>query len=484
MPRSGTHFEEVGPVGRRWRARPTVVAVASRPLLPFQQRAFLCYAVVRRGHDTPLAEAGSPEKVIAVLRRWPLIAIAALLVICVAPGLAARAVVTTRGKSPVRSGPSTEYARMMVLPPGAKLWAIGREGSWYRVRLCDRLDGWIMTSDVRELDSELQLGTARLTDMSVSTCETGIRLIFYLSRPVGFRIRQSILPAQLKIDLFSCAAAQEAIRQFPGSEGIRVLPPQQLANDWVEVTLDLPNVHQTGHRAYYTDSGHLVVIVKAPFADGEIAGKRIAIDPGHGGPDSGAVGPTGLTEKSANLEICRVLKWQLASAGAEVVMTRETDEAVSPGASKSGELEARVASSKAANPDLFISVHNNAVGGGNAATACGTETYYWTAMSHLPALMVQKGLVGALGTRDRFVGWQRFYVLRETDCPRILAECAFVSNPDEEQKLADPVFLARASQGIFEGIRSYFAAAVQPPTFTPAGPEIKLLPTPLIGPEG
>jgi N-acetylmuramoyl-L-alanine amidase len=413
-----------------------------------------------------------------------LVAIAALLAVCVAPALASRAVVTTQGKSPVRSGPSTEYARMMVLPPGAKLWATGQEGSWYRIRLCDRLDGWISTSDVRQLDSTIQLASARLTDMSLSPCETGTRIIFYLTRPVAFRIRQSVLPPQLKIDLFNCAAAQEGIRQFPGTEAIRVLPPQQLANDWVEVTLDLPNVHQTGHQAYYTDSGHLVVIVKAPFADGQIAGKRIAIDPGHGGPDSGAVGPTGLTEKSANLEICKVLKWQLTAAGAKVLMTRETDKAVSPGASKGGELEARVAATKTANPDLFISVHNNAVGGGNAAQASGTETYYWTAMSYLPALMVQKGLVGALGTRDRFVGWQRFYVLRETDCPRILAECAFVSNPDEEKKLRDPVFLAQASQGMFEGIKSYFAAAVQPPTFTPAGPDIKLFPVPLVEPEG
>jgi len=301
---------------------------------------------------------------------------------------------------------------------------------------------------------------------------------------VPFRIRQSVFPAQLKVDLFRCAAAQEAIHQFPGTVAVRPLPPQQLASDWAEITLDLTNAHQTGYRAYFSSSGHLIVDIKGPFASASVAGKRVAIDPGHGGPDSGAVGPTGLCEKDANLAISMALRQELLSAGAEVFMTRERDVAVGPGGSRGAELEARVAASKAAKADLFISVHNNAVGSGNAAKAYGTETYYWTPMSYLPAVTIQEAVVAALGTRDRFVGWQRFYVMRETDCPRVLVECAFVSNPQEEQKLRAPLFLHQASRGIFEGIKAYFAAAVLPPSVTPAVPQIELLPTPLVGPKG
>jgi len=419
-----------------------------------------------------------------VRNRETLLSVVALVLFGSVPLYASRGVITTSPKSPIRSGPSSEYARVTVLPSGVKLWATGREGSWYKVALCQVLDGWVDASDIRELDSGVTFDTARLTDMSVSAQEGRTRVLFYLTDRVPFRIRQSVFPAQLKVDLFRCAAAQEGMRQFPGTAGVRPAPPQQLASDWVEITLDLSNAHQTGYFAYFSSGGHLIVDLKVPFASGAVAGKRVAIDPGHGGPDSGAVGPTGVCEKDANLGISMALKQELVSAGAEVFMTRERDVAVQPGASKGGELEARVAASRAAQADLFISVHNNAVGSGNAAEAYGTETYYWTPMSRLPAVTIQTAVVAALGTRDRFVGWQRFYVMRETDCPRVLVECAFVSNPQEEQKLKSPLFLHQASRGIFEGIKAYFAAAVQPPNVSSAVPQIELLPTPLVGPEG
>jgi len=412
------------------------------------------------------------------------LATAAFLLLCSLPLHAARAIITTSPKSAVRSGSSTEFARITVLPAGVKLWASGREGSWYHARLHAGLDGWMEAGDVRELSADVVLSTARLTDVSVSAQGRGTRVLFYLTDPVAFRIRQSVFPAQLKVDLFRCAAAQEAIRQFPGTFGVQVLPPEQMGTDWVEVTIQLPNAYQTGYEAHFSDGGHLIVDVKPPLSSDSMVGKRVAIDPGHGGPDSGAVGPTGLREKDANLAISRQLKGELLAAGADVCMTRESDVAVSPGASKTQELEARVARSKATEADLFLSVHNNAVGTGNAASASGTETYYWTPMSYLPAAKIHAAVVQALGTRDRFVGWQRFYVLRETDCPRVLVECVFVSNPQEQQKLKDPLFIARAGHGLFEGIRSYFVEAVKPPGISSAAPQIQLFPAPLLRPEG
>jgi N-acetylmuramoyl-L-alanine amidase len=423
--------------------------------------------------------------VIIVATNLRFIAALTLLMVCSAPVWSARALVTTAAKSGVRCGPSSEYARLTVLPPQVRLWAIGREGSWYQVKLAENLVGWVQNSDVRELGTDVTLRTARLTDMSVTSQNNGVtRVTFFLNDRVAFRIRQSVFPSQLKVDLFRCAAAQNGLKQFPGTSTVRPNLPQQMASDWVEVTLDLQNVHQTGYQAYFSQAGHLIVDIKPPFASASVAGKRIAIDPGHGGVDSGAVGPTRYREKDVNLAISQILKRELVAAGAEAVLTRETDKAVGPGSPAGAELEARVAKSKGADPDLFISVHNNAVGSGSAATAYGTETYYWTPMSQLLAAKIQQELVAALGTRDRFVGWQRFYVLRETDCPRVLVECAFISHPEEEVKLKDAGFQARAARGILAGIQSYLAAAVQPPTVSPAVPGLDLLSSSLLGPEG
>ncbi len=418
--------------------------------------------------------------------RLPILLISVLLtLIGAASPCASRALTTVSERSAIRTGPSSAHARLTVLPPSARLWATGRSETWYKVSLYSGLDGWIEASDVRELGADVKLDTARLTDMSLSLQDGRVRVLMYTTDRVPFRIRQSVFPAQLDIDLFRCAAAQEGIRQFPGVSGVIPLVPQQMANDWTQVTIQLPNVHQTGYRAYYSSGGHLIVDINPPFAGAGLAGKRIAIDPGHGGPDSGAVGPTRVREKDVNLAISTLLMRRLTAEGAEVIMTRDRDTAVRPGAASRGaELAARVDVTMAANADLFISVHNNAVGSGSAATAKGTECYYWTPMSRLLALKLQDGLVKSLGTRDRFVGWQRFAVLRETDCPRALVECAFVSNPQEEKLLADPQYQRRAAEGLYEGIRNYLAEAVRPPGIQPDAPQIELFPVPFSGPRG
>ncbi|MFO7946710.1 MAG: N-acetylmuramoyl-L-alanine amidase [Armatimonadota bacterium] len=271
-----------------------------------------------------------------------------------APAAAARGVVTTELRNPIRSGPSAEYARITVLPAGVKLWATDKEGQWYRIRLSSVLEAWTHEGNVDVLDSGQSVDTARLTDMSVTPQDRNHRVIFYLSRPVPFRIRQSVVPPQLRVDLFNCSAAQEMIRHFPGSQSIRISPAQQLANGWVEIAIDLPNTHQTGYQARFSSSGHLLLDINKSFRSADLAGKRIAIDPGHGGSDTGAVGPTGLTEKEVNLTISSLLRERLETAGAEVVLTRYTDTAVAPGSGKSGELEARVQTTKVTLPSMQI----------------------------------------------------------------------------------------------------------------------------------
>ncbi len=118
---------------------------------------------------------------IAVRKTQTLLTVVGLMLFCSIPLYAARAVITTSPKSPIRSGPSKEFMRMTVLPSGVKLWAIGREGSWYKVTLCQALDGWIGASNIRELDAGVTLDTARLTDMSVSAQDDVTRVLFYLT---------------------------------------------------------------------------------------------------------------------------------------------------------------------------------------------------------------------------------------------------------------------------------------------------------------
>ena len=108
-----------------------------------------------------------------------------------------------------------------------------------------------------------------------------------------------------------------------------------------------------------------------------IDGKRIVLDPGHGGSDTGAIGPTGVTEKSIALRIAKRLKTLLEAEGAEVILTRTEDTEVSPKKAKATDVEELQARCDIANQnaaDIFLSIHLDAFFGPEAH---GTTGYYY-----------------------------------------------------------------------------------------------------------
>ncbi|MDQ7822255.1 MAG: N-acetylmuramoyl-L-alanine amidase [Candidatus Eremiobacteraeota bacterium] len=184
--------------------------------------------------------------------------------------------------------------------------------------------------------------------------------------------------------------------------------------------------------------------------------KKICIDPGHGGGDSGAVGPTKFTEKEANLDIALNLRRYLESKGARVIMTRDTDTSLTSSVSGVKELGARVKVANESKADVFVSIHNNA--SDNSATG-GTETYYYakgSAASKLLARTVFDHQVEKLGLHPRGTFPAKFYVIKYTDMPAVLSESAFVSNAEEEAKLKDPAFRHTVAEAIGDGIEEYF----------------------------
>ena len=196
-----------------------------------------------------------------------------------------------------------------------------------------------------------------------------------------------------------------------------------------------------------------------------LAGRRIALDPGHGGHDPGALGRRlGLKEKDVTLAIALELRTLLEQAGAEVFMTRSTDTlvntSVQPGQSISPDLWMRRDIVQEWGPDFFLSIHNNSWAD---SSATGIETYYnrYTINapnSRIAAELIQDSLVFEIARRDRGVKYKESSdaVLRLEDFPAVLAEILFISNPSEEQVLADPGFAMVAANALFMGIQDYF----------------------------
>lgn len=220
----------------------------------------------------------------------------------------------------------------------------------------------------------------------------------------------------------------------------------------------------------------------------------VAIDPGHGGEDPGAIGPSGLREKDVVLQVALQLRDRInKKPGMRAVMTRDADFFVP--------LYDRVNKARRVQADLFISIHADAFftpeargasvfalsqGGASSAAA------RWMAKKENAADMVggvnanvkdeqvlkalldmstaaqikdslrvgsevlrNIGKVGRLHKRD--VEQAGFAVLKAPDIPSILVETAFISNPTEEQRLRDPEYQERLVEAIFTGVERYFA---------------------------
>jgi N-acetylmuramoyl-L-alanine amidase len=216
---------------------------------------------------------------------------------------------------------------------------------------------------------------------------------------------------------------------------------------------------------------------------------RIVIDAGHGGHDSGAIGPNGLEEKTVALDVAlrlgRLLKQRL---GADVIYTRDTDRFIP--------LETRTAIANQDRADLFISVHVNS---SPDTAARGVATYYLSFTSSADALQlaarenavsnesihqlsdlvkkialsdkinesrdfaedVDRSLYGDLaplngpGFENRGVHKAPFVVLIGANMPSILAEISFISNPKSAQLLTEPAYRERIAQALYQGVAKY-----------------------------
>ncbi|MBW4467242.1 MAG: N-acetylmuramoyl-L-alanine amidase [Pegethrix bostrychoides GSE-TBD4-15B] len=174
---------------------------------------------------------------------------------------------------------------------------------------------------------------------------------------------------------------------------------------------------------------------------------KVAIDPGHGGRDPGAVGIGGLRETDIVLPVGLKLAEILRTQGVEVVLTRQDDREI--------DLEPRVSTANRADVDLFISVHANAISL-SRPDVNGIETYYYsTGAAKVLAEAIQESLLDATGSNDRGVRQARFYVLHHTQMPATLVELGFVTGAEDARRLSDPQYRDLLAQAVARGVLHY-----------------------------
>ncbi|MEM9265539.1 MAG: N-acetylmuramoyl-L-alanine amidase [Cyanobacteria bacterium P01_F01_bin.13] len=172
----------------------------------------------------------------------------------------------------------------------------------------------------------------------------------------------------------------------------------------------------------------------------------IAIDPGHGGRDPGAVGIGGLQEKQVIFPISQQVAAILRQQGVDVVMTRNQDIEL--------DLDRRVQIAERTDADLFVSIHANAINL-SRPDVNGLETYYYSSAGARFARTVHDIVLRTMGMPDRRVRQARFYVLRRTSMPAILIEVGFVTGAEDIHNLRDPEWRSRMANAISRGILTH-----------------------------
>lgn len=182
-----------------------------------------------------------------------------------------------------------------------------------------------------------------------------------------------------------------------------------------------------------------------------LSGLTIMMDPGHGGDESGAIGPLGLkyAEKDINLKLAFTLKTELESQGAKVLLTRSTDTTVS--------LASRLSASRNAKPDLFLSLHANSMEDNvDIGKIQGFSVFYREALAKPISDMLYNHTITSLNRNKHGVNQRNFYVTRGTWTPSILIESGFVPNPAEFEWLTSESEQKQLAKTFTEAIINYF----------------------------
>lgn len=194
----------------------------------------------------------------------------------------------------------------------------------------------------------------------------------------------------------------------------------------------------------------LAMALVAVAASAHLTGKKICLDPGHGGSDPGAVA-NGLYEDNINLDITNRSYNYFVADAATMARTRSTDVYVS--------LQARCDIANNFGANLFESSHCNAGGG------TGTETYAYasgTTAAHL-ALHVNNEVVAHIGLANRGVKYAGFYVLLYTNMPAELCEVAFIDNATDAAKLASSTVRDSVGKAYLHATQSFYGISPHNP---------------------
>ena len=344
-----------------------------------------------------------------------------------------------------RTGPSTDYSRLTPLPKGTRASVTGKEGEWLRLDY----GAWINSKETKIISGAV-------------ASQIAIHSVGYRQLPEVTEIRfplEAAVPVSVEqgnnsfiLTLYNTTAKTDTIR-LDDDPLISRLDWQQVSPTQVKYTFNLKKLQQWGYKLRYDNTTLVLTLRHPPNLENNkrlpLSGIKILLDPGHGGKESGATGPTGYLEKDVNLIISKLLRDELAKRGAKVVMTREDDRDVS--------LVERMVIISKEEPAISLSIHHNSLpDNGDAEKTKGFSSFWYHPQGHSVAVFLHNYVVKNLRKPSAGVFWNNLALTRPSAAPSVLLELGFMSNPDEFEEIVNPQAQKKMANTLANGITEWF----------------------------
>ncbi|OBQ19521.1 N-acetylmuramoyl-L-alanine amidase [Anabaena sp. AL93] len=344
-----------------------------------------------------------------------------------------------------RTGSSTDYSRLTPLPKGTMASVTGKNGEWLRLDY----GAWINSKETKIISGAVAPQTV-IRSVGYRQLAEATEIRFPLETAVPVSVEQG--NNAFTLTLYNTTAQTDTIR-LDDNRLISRLDWQQVSPTQVKYTFNLKNIQQWGYKLRYDNTTLVLTLRHPPHLENSkrspLSGIKIVLDPGHGGKESGASGPTGYLEKDVNLIISQLLRDELVKRGAKVVMTRDDDRDVSLGE--------RQVIINTEEPAIALSVHHNSLpDNGDAEKTKGFGTFWYHPQSHSLAVFLQNYVVKKLGKPAYGVFWNNLALTRPHAAPAVLLELGFMSSPYEFEEIVNPQAQKKMANILADGISEWF----------------------------
>ncbi len=338
---------------------------------------------------------------------------------------------------------------------GMRDYAVSQGNGYYRLRVA----GYIEEENLRELPADTEIAIANIDAIRIAAA--GEHTVITVNAAENVPMNGYVEDGKFYLALYNINT------DFKGKILLEDNPLFTSA-DWIKSTkansiklvLTLRDVNNFyGFEFDYDAAGRTLIRLRNPetLAPGDmpLAGKLIVLDAGHGGTDTGALGPGGtVNEKDMNLAITLEAARALRALGAEVILTREQDVTV--------QIEDRLVRLDELAPDLSISIHQNSMGYATDITKVrGLVGLYYADAGKLLTECVSASVSSALNRFERTPSEQRLALCRNARFPSTLIEVGFITCVEEYEKMQNPAAILAAGEAVARGVLDYYDAQVK-----------------------